>query len=237
MSTKIKCIIVDDEPFARKGLSGYVEKIDFLELSGICENVIELNSLLKQQPIDLIFLDIEMPYMTGLDFLKSTKELPKVIFTTAYEQYALKGYELDVLDYLLKPISFERFLQASNKAHSWFFQQKENGEADDYFFVKADNKLEKIMFAEILFVEAMENYVAIYTKDKKIITHLTLKVVQEKLTPPRFLYPHKSYIVAMDKISAIEGNLLYVMQHRVPVSKYLKEEILEKILNDKLLKR
>ena len=237
MSTKIKCIIVDDEPFARKGLSGYVEKIDFLELSGICENVIELNSLLKQQQVDLLFLDIEMPYITGVDFLKSSKNLPKVIFTTAYEQYALKGYELDVLDYLLKPISFERFLQAANKAHSWFLQQRNNNVDGDYFFVKAESKLEKINFRDILFVEALENYVAIYTKEKKIITHLTLKMLQEKLTAPHFLSPHKSYIVALDKINAIEGNILNVMQHRVPVSKYLKEEIMEKILHNKLLKR
>src|SRR5882724_5034964 len=207
MSIKIKCVIVDDEPFARKGLLSYIEKIDFLQLSGVCENVIELNSLLKQQPVDLLFLDIEMPYISGVDFLKSTKELPKVIFTTAYEQYALKGYELDVLDYLLKPISFERFLQAANKAYGWFSLQKENTPGQDYFFVKADNKLEKINFDDILFVEALENYVAIYTKEKKIITHLTLKMLQEKLTAPRFIYPHKSYIVAMDKIKSIEGNI------------------------------
>ncbi|HEV7424130.1 MAG TPA: LytTR family DNA-binding domain-containing protein, partial [Candidatus Paceibacterota bacterium] len=217
---KIKCVIVDDEPFARKGILSYVEKIDFFELCGSCENVIELNSLLKQQTVDLLFLDIEMPFISGVDFLKSAKQLPKVIFTTAYEQYALKGYELDVLDYLLKPISFERFLQAANKAHAWFSQQKENASNEDYFFVKADSKLEKINFQDILFVEALENYVAIYTKDKKIITHLTLKMLQEKLTPPRFLYPHKSYIVAVDKINSVEGNILHVMQHQVPVSKY-----------------
>jgi len=237
MSTKIKCIIVDDEPFARKGLISYVEKIDFFILSGICENAIELNSMLKQQQADLLFLDIEMPYITGIDFLKNAKELPKVILTTAYEQYALKGYELDVLDYLLKPISFERFLQAANKAYAWFCLQKANPAEQDYFFVKADSKLEKINFDDILFVEALENYVAIYTKDKKIITHLTLKILQEKLTAPRFIYPHKSYIVAMDKIKSIEGNILYVMQHQVPVSKYQKEEILEKIINNRLLKR
>jgi DNA-binding LytR/AlgR family response regulator len=237
MNIKIKCVIVDDEPFARKGLMSYVEKIDFLELSGVCENAVELNSLLKQQPADLLFLDIEMPYITGIDFLKNTKELPKVILTTAYEQYALKGYELDVLDYLLKPISFERFLQAANKAYAWFWMQKTNASDQDYFFVKSDNKLEKINFADILFVGAMENYVAIHTKDRKIITHLTLKMLQEKLRPPHFIYPHKSYIVAIDKISSIEGNILYVMQYQVPISKYQKEEIMERIVNDKLLKR
>ncbi len=237
MSVKIKCIIVDDEPFARKGILSYVEKIDFLELAGICENAIELNSVLKQQPADLLFLDIEMPYITGIEFLKNMQDAPKVVLTTAYEQYALKGYELDVLDYLLKPISFERFLKAANKAYDWFALQKSSPVNEDYFFVKADNKLEKINFEDILFAEALENYVAIYTRDKKIITHISLKMLQEKLSPPRFIQTHKSYIVAIDKISVIEGNVLSVMQHQVPVSKYQKEEVMEKIINNKLLKR
>jgi len=237
MSSKIKCVIVDDEPFARKGLTGYIEKIDFLELCGICENAIELNSLLKQQQVDLLFLDIEMPHINGIDFLKNGKNIPKVILTTAYEQYALNGYELDVLDYLLKPISFERFLKAANKAHTWFSQEKPGAADPEYFFVKADSKLEKINFSDILFVEALENYVAIYTTEKKIIAHLPLKMLQEKLPPQRFIQPHKSYLVALERINAIEGNILYVMQYQIPVSKYQKEEIMEKIINNKLLKR
>ena len=237
MSNKIKCIITDDEPFARKGLIGYVEKIDFLELKAVCENAIELNSVLKQQAVDLLFLDIDMPYVTGIDFLKQSQEIPKVILTTAYEQYALKGYELDVLDYLLKPISFERFLKAANKAYDLFVHHASESSDEDYIFVKSDSKLEKINFSDILFVEALENYVAIYTKDKKIITHLTLKMLQEKLTGPFFIHPHKSYIVALNKINAIEGNMLYVGNFQVPVSKYQKEEIMERIINNKLLKR
>ena len=118
MSTIIKCVITDDEPIARKGLQGYVDKIDFLELAGVCEDAVQLNSLLKQQPVDLLFLDIEMPYITGIEFLKNTPQAPKVIFTTAYEQYAIKGYELDVLDYLLKPISFDRFLKATGRVNN-----------------------------------------------------------------------------------------------------------------------
>lgn len=237
MSDKIKCIITDDEPFARKGLMGYIEKIDFLELKAVCENAVELNSVLKQYPVDLLFLDIDMPYVTGIDFLKQSQEIPRVILTTAYEQYALKGYELDVLDYLLKPISFERFLKAANKAYDWFSQQHTDSSAEDYIFVKSDSKLEKINFSDILFVEALENYVLIYTKEKKIITHLTLKMLLEKLTTPFFIHPHKSYIVAVNKINAIEGNMLYVGNFQVPVSKYQKEEIMEKIINNKLLKR
>jgi DNA-binding LytR/AlgR family response regulator len=237
MSLTIKCIITDDEPFARKGLQGYVGQIDFLDLKGVCENAIELNSHLKKEPVDLLFLDIEMPYLTGIEFLKQLPAPPRVIFTTAYEKYALQGFELEVLDYLLKPISFDRFLRAANKAFDYFRLQQAPAVGDDYIFVKADSKLEKISFADILFAEALENYVAIYTREKKIITHLTLKMLQEKLPAAAFIQPHKSYVVAIDKIASLEGNMLHVAQYTVPISKYQKEEVMEKIVNSKLLKR
>lgn len=236
MTPTIKCVITDDEPIARKGLQGYIDKIDFLELVGVCEDAVLLNSLLKQQPADLLFLDIEMPYVTGIDFLKNTPQAPKVIFTTAYEQYAIKGYELDVLDYLLKPISFERFLKAANKAYDYFSGTTTN--QSDYLFIKTDNKLEKVNLNELLFVEAMENYVALYTPDKKLITHATLKALQEKLPANQFIQPHKSYLVNMQCIQSIEGNILHVGgKYQIPISKYQKEEVMEKIVNNKLLKK
>ena len=236
---KIRCIITDDEPIARKGLQGYIEKIDLLDLVAVCENALELNTVLKQQPADLLFLDIEMPYMTGIDFMKNLSAPPKVIFTTAYDKYAMQGFDLEVLDYLLKPISFERFLKAANKAYDHFKLSSMAGgtEPADHLFVKADSKLEKIRFEEILFIEALENYIGIYTAGKKIITHSTLKALQEKLPPQRFIQPHKSYIVAIDKINSIEGNVLHIQQYQVPISKYLKEEVLEKIVNNALLKK
>jgi DNA-binding LytR/AlgR family response regulator len=237
MSDKIKCIVTDDEPFARKGLQGYIEQIDFLELKGVCENALELNSLLKKEAADLLFLDIEMPYVTGIDFLKNITAPPKVIFTTAYEKYALQGFELEVLDYLMKPISFERFMRASNKAFDYFKAQQVPPAGEDYIFVKADSKLEKIHFSDILFIEALENYVAIYTREKKVITHLTLKMLQEKLPAGAFIQPHKSYLVAIGKINSIEGNILHVLHYQVPISKYQKEEVMEKIVNSKLLRR
>src|SRR5688500_3528607 len=174
---KIKCIITDDEPFARKGLQGYIEKIDFLELIGVCEDALQLNELIRQKPVDLLFLDIEMPYITGIEFLKNLSNPPKIVFTTAYEKYAVQGFDLDILDYLLKPISLQRFLKASNKAYEYF--QEAVKANDDYFFVKADSKLEKINFRDILFVEALENYVAIQTKDRRITTHLTLSSLKD----------------------------------------------------------
>lgn len=227
MPRKITCIITDDEPMARKGLQGYVEKIDFLELVGVCEDAVQLNSLLKQGPADLLFLDIEMPYITGIDFLQQATNPPKVVFTTAYEQYAIKGYELDVLDYLLKPISFDRFLRTANKAFD-FFQPSPAAE-QSYIFIKTDSRLEKIKFADILFAEAMENYVAIYTPEKKFITHSTLKALLENLPADLFIQPHKSYLINMQAIGAVEGNILHIGKYQVPVSKYLREEVMERI--------
>lgn len=232
---KIKCIITDDEPVARKGLQGYIEKIDFLELTASCEDAVQLNNLLKQQQADLLFLDIEMPYISGLDFIKSLSAPPKVIFTTAYEQYAIQGYELDVLDYLLKPISFERFLKAADKAYDYF--SRENTADADYIFIKANNRLEKVLFSDILFAEAMENYAAIYTIEKKIITHSTLKSIQENLPAGSFIQPHKSYLVNISHVTAVENSLLQVHSYQVPVSKYQKEEILNKLLANRLLKK
>jgi DNA-binding LytR/AlgR family response regulator len=234
---KIKCIVTDDEPFARKGLQGYIEKIDFLELTGVCEDALQLNELIRQQPVDLLFLDIEMPYMTGIEFLNTLVNTPKIIFTTAYEKYAVQGFELDILDYLLKPISFQRFFKAANKAFEYFQVQKGIGTNDDYVFVKSDNKLEKINFPDILFVEALENYIAIQTKDRRIITHLTLTSFKEKLPVKEFIQPHKSFIVSIDSINSIEGNILHVNPFKIPISKYQKEEVMERIVNRKLLKR
>lgn len=231
----INCVITDDEPLARKGLLGYAGKTGFLHVAATCEDAMQLNTVLKQHSIDLLFLDIEMPYITGIEFLKSLPNPPKVIFTTAYERYAVQGFDLDVLDYLVKPISFERFLKAANKAYDYFSAQRPGDRP--YFFIKTDNKLEKVLYDDILFAEALENYVAIYTTDKKIITHATLKSVQGGLPAKQFIPPHKSYIVNISHVQAIEGNVLHVGKYEVPVSKYQKEEVLEKIVNNRLLKK
>jgi two-component system LytT family response regulator len=230
MSDKISCIITDDEPFARKGLQGYVEKIDFLDLKGSCEDALQLSNLLQQHPVDLLFLDIQMPHITGVEFLRAIRNPPKVIFTTAYEQYAIEGFELDVMDYLLKPISYERFLKAAWKARDYFAAKQQPDNSIPYLFVKANGKLEKIIFDDILFVEGMENYVAIHLENRKIITHMTIKSLIEKLPARQFIQSHKSYVVAINKVDTIEGNILHVHKHQVPVSKYLREEVLGKIV-------
>ncbi len=231
---KITCLVIDDEPMARKGLMSYISKIDFLDCLGQCEDALQLNNQLKQTRVDLLFLDIEMPYLTGIEFLQNAANPPKVIFTTAYEQYAIKGYELDILDYLLKPISFDRFLKSCNKAFDYFNHREEQA---DYVFIKSDNRLEKIFFADILFAEAMENYVGIYLPDKKLVTHSTLKSLLEKLPGQQFIQPHKSYIVNVNQIRSIEGNIMTIDRFQVPISKYQKDEVMEKIVNHNLLKK
>ena len=232
---KLKCIITDDEPIARKGLQSYVERIDFLELVGVCEDAIQLNKQLKSQQADLLFLDIEMPYMTGIELLNSLSNPPKVIITSAYAEYAIKGYDLEVSDYLLKPISFERFLKAVNKVYDQLISSQ-TPVVQDYLFVKTSLKLEKIRFNDMRFIEGVENYVAIYTSDGKIITHTTLRTILQKLPPERFVQVHKSYLVNIDKIDSIEGNLLGIGKSKIPLSRTYKEAALEIILKNKLLK-
>ncbi|MFC0774941.1 LytR/AlgR family response regulator transcription factor [Terrimonas alba] len=239
---KINCIIIDDEPLARKGLKEYIADVDFLELAGEFDNPLKAAGLISNGKAQLMLLDIQMPKITGIDFLKTLQTAPPVIFTTAYPQHALEGFELNALDYLVKPISFDRFLKAALKAKEYYeVREKNHAEtnlaAADYFFIKADNKLVKILYDDILFAEALQNYVVIHTKDKKYITYLTFKSVEEYLPADRFIKTHKSYIVAAGKIDSIEGSNIRIGTHDIPVSRNLKEEVMEKLLKGKFLKR
>lgn len=229
---KISCIITDDEPVARKGLQGYVQQIPFLTLNGVCEDAMQLATLLQEQKTDLLFLDIEMPYLSGLELLKTLTTAPKVILTTAYENYALQGFELDVLDYLLKPISFERFLKASNKAAEYF--KSKDTLAPDHIYIKTDGRLEKVVLEEIIFIEARENYVVIQTQTAKWMTHATLRSVQARL-PSHFLQTHKSWIVNSAYITSIEGLTLHCHPFQVPVSKHMRQDVLGRITQGRLL--
>ena len=166
-----------------------------------------------------------MPYLSGVDFLKNLSNAPKVIFTTAYENFALQGFELDVLDYLLKPISFDRFLKSSNKAFD-YFNTKVQG--DKYLFVKSEKRLEKIMINDIIFIEALQNYVSIQTSSKKLLVHSTLKAMQEKL-PSRFIQPHKSFIVNSGAVTAIEGNILHAGSFKIPISKNQRDQVMQSL--------
>lgn len=232
---KIKCIITDDEPMARKGLRGYIEKIDFLTLIGECEDAIQLNTLLKTQQVDLIFLDIEMPEMTGLELLLNLANPPKVIIVSAYEQYALKGYEFEVVDYLLKPVSFERFLKSVNRVYALL--QSEQKEDKDYIFVKSDKLLKKIVLKEILFIESMENYVVIHTTSSKETVYTTLKQLYESLPQGIFQQTHRSYIVNIEKVTAIDGNQLTIGSYKISVARNFRDHIFNLILNNRLINR
>lgn len=229
----ITCVITDDEPVARKGLQSYVEKVDFLTLAGVCEDAIQLNTLLKNRQPDLLFLDIEMPYLSGLDLLATLSNPPKVIITSAYEQYALKGYELDVTDYLLKPISFERFLKSVNKVHT-LLQKETVSEEEAYIFVKSDKLMKKLYLREILLVEALENYICIYAISGKTVVHSTMKNMTASLPEEMFLQCHKSYIVNVSHVCQIEGNLLHVSGHKVPVARNLRDAVMKRILRNTL---
>jgi two-component system LytT family response regulator len=231
--SQISCIITDDEPFARKGLEGYIKKVGFFDLKAQCEDAMELGTVLAQQPVDLLFLDIQMPHLTGVDFIKSLPDPPKVIFTTAFKEYATDGFDLDVLDYLLKPISFERFMKAAFKAKDYFELRNSNIKEADYLFLKSEGKLEKVVFSDVLYIKGMENYVEIHLPGRRIITHNTLKGLMEKLPQSRFLQTHKSFIVSTQKITSIEGNILHINQHQVPISRQLREQVIFSLVNQR----
>ncbi|MBN8879085.1 MAG: response regulator transcription factor [Sphingobacteriales bacterium] len=238
---KINCLIIDDEPLARKGLKEYVDEVEFLQLAGEFENPLRATERLEQGEIQLLFLDIQMPKISGLDFFRSLQPSIPVIFTTAYPQFALDGFELNALDYLVKPVSFERFYKAALRAKEYYEVREKNSAetptSAGYFFIKADNKLVKIFFRDVLFAEALQNYVVIQTVDKKYITYLTFKAIEEYLPANVFLKTHKSYIIAADKIDSIEGNDILIGTHHIPISRNLKDEVMEKLLKGKFLKR
>lgn len=232
----MNCLIVDDEPLARKGLREYVDEIPFLKLVGEAESAIKASAILQNQHIDLMLLDIQMPKMTGLELLRTVKAPPLVIITSAYTEYALEGFELDVLDYLVKPISFERFLKAVNKAKEYADYRAQPRDAD-FFFVKCNQKFEKVRFEEVLYCEALQNYSVIHLPKRKLITYVTFSGLESQLPSDQFLKTHKSYIVSVSKVTAVEGNEIFVGERSIPISRSLKEVVMRKIVDQNLLKR
>lgn len=239
----MRVIIVDDEPLAQDILETFVEKIPSLELVKKCNNAIEAFEVLKHEEIDLMFLDIQMPQLTGIEFLKSLKNPPMVIFTTAYDHYALEGYELNVIDYLLKPISLERFMKAVNKAQNQYELLKgdaapavaiADADPNDFIFVKADKKLVKVKYSEIKYIEGLKDYVIIRTDTGRVITLQTMKSLEEKLPMNLFKRIHRSYIVALDKIEAIVGNMVEIDKKHLPIGKNYRDELLDIINKNRL---
>ena len=230
----LKCIVIDDEPYARDLLSDYIEKLPFLELCGCYSSGLDALSVVKQEQIDLVFLDIQMPDITGIDFLKALTNPPKVIFTTAHAEYALDGYELNVLDYLLKPFDFNRFVKAVDKAFvaypAYKLPTEENNSAD-YLFVKDGRNIVRLAFSDILFVKGLKDYVKIKTEQRQIISLLTLKGLEEKLPSHRFTRVHNSYIVSIEKIEAVLKNKIKIGDEMIPISNSYRKHFLRQIGN------
>jgi len=239
----INVIIVDDEPLAIDVLETYVQKVPELNLVAKCNNALEANEALNSHSVDLMFLDIQMPQLTGTDFLKTLSDPPLVIFTTAYSNYAVEGFELDAIDYLLKPISLERFMKAVNKAMDQIeLQSREEGAGEeserDFIFVKADKKLVRIKYDDIIYIEGLKDYVIIRMEKSRVITLQTMKSLEDKLPVQRFKRIHRSYIVNIDKIHAVVGNMVEVLEKNqpkhLPIGKNYREELLEIINQNRL---
>ncbi len=235
---KLSCIIVDDEPVARKILNEFAEQIPYLNLIGKFENAIRAEVFLRENNIDIMFLDIEMPKVSGLQLLQNISNKPLVILTTAFPNYALEGYELDIIDYLLKPFAFSRFLKAVQKAKDYYqMKNAATGVAQSsYIFIKSDKRIEKIELNDILYAESIGNYVSIYTENKRFIAYLTMKSLEAQLPSDDFIKIHQSYLVNNSKINAIEGNEIKIAGKSLQISRNYKD-IVMKIVQQRLLKR
>ncbi|HEY2728077.1 MAG TPA: LytTR family DNA-binding domain-containing protein [Parafilimonas sp.] len=232
----MNCIAVDDEKLVLDLLVDNISQVSYLHLVKACKNAIEATDVLQHEKIDLIFLDIQMPKLSGLQFIQTLQQPPMIILITAYEKYALESYNLNVVDYLLKPVSFERFLKACNKAKELFDLKNEKNvqlnQAADYLFVHVEYTLVKILFTDILFIEGLKDYIKIYltSSAKPVLTRMSMKAMEEKLPQDKFIRVHKSYIVATDKISVIKRDIIAIANHEIPVSEFYKEN-LQRITN------
>lgn len=225
----LKCIIVDDEQPALNILTKYVAKVPSLQLELATTNALEAQSFLQDHTIDLLFLDIQMPDLDGISFLKSLVNPPKVIFTTAYDQYALKGYELEIIDYLLKPIPFDRFLKATNKASERILAPKNRVENDEFIWIKADYQQKKVELSNILFVEGLKDYVKIHTTEGLLMTKLNLKNFTPKLPSDHFIRVHRSFIINTKKVDSVQKARIYISDREIPVSEGYWNDLVSKL--------
>jgi len=232
----IRCLLVDDEPLALDLLEGYVAKTPSLELAGRCSSPFKAMEMLEKTAVDLIFLDIQMPGLSGLEFSRSLKDGPRVIFTTAFEQYAFEGFKVDAIDYLLKPISYPEFLGAVNKAKRWFehFEKAAGNEARTSIFVKSDYKLIQIEFNNILYIEGLKDYVkfCLENSEKHVLSLMSMKSLEDNLPDSKFMRVHRSFIVNLDKIKTIERNRIVFGKEYIPISENYKEKF-QKFVNER----
>jgi DNA-binding LytR/AlgR family response regulator len=227
----IKCIIVEDETLAQNVIQSHLQKTEQFELVGICSNALEAKEALNKQDVDLIFLDIQLPGMTGLNFLRNMQNPPLVVLTTAYSEYALESYEFNVIDYLLKPISFERFSKTINKIVEGKLLNSVSKENEktfrDHIFIKSNNKFFKVNFSEIIYIEGMKDYLKIHTTDYKLVTHQTLSEMEKILPEKQFIRVHKSYIISLAHIKSIYGNNIEMNKASVPIGINYKERVMQ----------
>ncbi len=236
---KTKCLIVDDEPLAVEIIETYLQKLNEMEIIEKCSSAIEAFEILQKKNIDLIFLDIQMPELTGLEFLKSINNPPKVILTTAHRKYALDGFELDVVDYLLKPISFERFLKAIQKYYKTIEDtfkvfSKNDSEEDSFIYVKENKKVVKIYLYEIVYIESLKDYVTIHTETKNVISKISISLLQEQLPQDKFLRIHKSYIVSLSKINAFTSDSVEIGKKELTIGRTYKDSVLKTLNYNKV---
>lgn len=242
MTDKIKCLVVDDEELARALLQNYIEKLPNLEVVGLCANPLEALHIMQKEHIDILFLDIQMPGLTGIKFLSTLSIKPLVIFTTAYTEYAVQGFNLDAVDYLLKPFRFERFLRAVNKSVSLLQNQpkpepkpiesistQKVDHPRNYLLVKSEFKVFRIMFDDILYIESMREYVAYHTREKRILSLGSLKGLLSELPSSQFIRIHKSYVVNIAFISAMEGNMIHIGDQKLPIGGMYKDELKKRV--------
>ncbi len=235
----INCIAIDDEPLALRQITSYIDKTPFLELQKSFESAIEALSYLQENSVELMFVDINMPDLNGMDFVKSLENPPKIIFTTAYSEYALEGFKVDALDYLLKPIDYATFLKSSNKAKSWFSLQNSKPEQinsnNDFLFIKSEYKILRVKLNDIKYIEGMREYVRIHLiNEKPIMTLLSMKVVEQQLPSDSFMRVHRSFIVNLKMITTIERNRIVFDKVYIPISEQHKEDF-QKFINNNFL--
>ncbi|MGD9328266.1 MAG: LytTR family DNA-binding domain-containing protein [Cyclobacteriaceae bacterium] len=225
---KLSCLVVDDEQLARELLEQYISKVPFLELKGLVKNPLEVFEYLEKDTVDIIFLDIQMPDLSGIDLLKSMSSKPIVIFTTAYSEYAIESYELNALDYLVKPFSFERFMKSVNKAVE-LIKLKQNSaipvSGQEYISIHADHKIYRIRLDDILYIEGLREYVSYYTSEKRIVTLASLKNLEETLPESMFMRIHKSYIIPVRKVKAVEGNMIDLGIKKIPIGRSYRDKV------------
>lgn len=233
----IRAIIVDDEPLAQNVILQFANEIPWLKIICTCNNALEASSKLKDNPVDLMFLDVNMPRLSGLELLKNLTNPPLVILTTAYSDYAMEGYELNILDYLKKPFSFERFFKAVQKAEDQLsLRQAHKDENDsDYIFIKANKKTIRVEFKSICYIEGLGDYIKIHLKDKHLVTNLSMKKMEELLPSDQFFRTHKSFLIRLDQIQSIEGNLVNVNGNKLPVGNNFRQEFQE-LINKHVIK-